>query len=502
MMKTKLILFLLLLIPITISALVKQQSKQHAPLDAFSEDSSYAYYGSASEWGRQMFSASSVESSYKRRGQRQLLAILDGKPQEAITMCQEYLMKDPNDTEQFFMLTLAWLALDDLAKAQEYMQQAVNKGMPFERFLAGPRQLLKPLTKSELFQKLYKVFQNQLIHGPMLGSMTDKSVRFWLRTFDEVPVALKIFSDQDNFEPILTDPVYTRSDQDYTAIVEIKNLQANQIYSYDILINGKPVVRSPYASFKTFPEVGKGSHFRVAFGGGAGYTPKYEYMWETIISREPEALLFLGDNVYIDLPEMPGAFHDYTYYRRQSRPEYRLLIQSIPVFAIWDDHDSAINDVWLGPYIDKPRWKLPLLNVFKMNWNNPGYGIDSCPGCWFKFTIADVDFFMLDCRFYRTNPLLETTSMLGSLQKEWLFHELTKSTATFKVLVSSVPWAQNTKPGSLDTWDGYAGEREEIFTYIEKERINGIFLLSADRHRSDIWKIERKNGYDLYEFER
>ena len=26
-------------------------------------------------------------------------------------------------------------------------------------------------------------------------------------------------------------------------------------------------------------------------------------------------------------------------------------------------------------------------------------------------------------------------------------------------------------------------------------------LLSADRHRSDAWKIERPNGYPLYEFE-
>jgi len=28
-----------------------------------------------------------------------------------------------------------------------------------------------------------------------------------------------------------------------------------------------------------------------------------------------------------------------------------------------------------------------------------------------------------------------------------------------------------------------------------------VLLISADRHRSDIWKIERPNGYDLYEFE-
>jgi alkaline phosphatase D len=91
--------------------------------------------------------------------------------------------------------------------------------------------------------------------------------------------------------------------------------------------------------------------------------------------------------------------------------------------------------------------------------------------------------------------------MLGPVQKAWLFDRLKSSTATFKVLVSGVPWAFSTKPGSPDTWEGYKDEREEIFSFLEENRIDGVVLLSADRHRSDAWKIERPNGYDLYEFE-
>jgi len=68
----------------------------------------------------------------------------------------------------------------------------------------------------------------------------------------------------------------------------------------------------------------------------------------------------------------------------------------VPVFAIWDDHDCATDDVWMGPYRDKPAWKMSMLEGFRTNWNNPGYGTEQWPGCWFKFEIADVDFFMLD----------------------------------------------------------------------------------------------------------
>jgi len=180
-------------------------------------------------------------------------------------------------------------------------------------------------------------------------------------------------------------------------------------------------------------------------------------------------------------------------------PTIRRLVGSVPTYAIWDDHDCAIDDVWLGPYLEKPRWKLPMFHSFQENWNNPDHGGDKTPGGWFRLAIANVDFFLLDCRFYRTNPYAEKPTMLGPVQKAWLLDALRKSRAEFKVVVSSVPWASGTKPNSRDTWDGFRQEREEIFTWIEANRIDGVLLLSADRHRSDAWKIDRPKGYALYD---
>jgi alkaline phosphatase D len=209
--------------------------------------------------------------------------------------------------------------------------------------------------------------------------------------------------------------------------------------------------------------------------------------------------MLMGDNVYIDFPQEAGPLHHYTMYQRQSRPEFRRLVSSTPVYAIWDDHDAAVDDIWLGPYRDKPSWKPSMLKLFKENWNNPSYGDPDWPGCWFKFSIADVDFFMLDGRYYRTNPFAKERSMLGPIQKAWLLDGLKNSKATFKIIASPVAWASNAKPGSRDTWDGFLVEREEIFSWIEKYRIDGVVLLSADRHRSDAWKIPRTNGYAFYD---
>jgi alkaline phosphatase D len=90
--------------------------------------------------------------------------------------------------------------------------------------------------------------------------------------------------------------------------------------------------------------------------------------------------------------------------------------------------------------------------------------------------------------------------MLGPVQKKWLKEQLMSAQGTFKVLCSSVPWDFRTKGDSSDTWNGYKEEHEEILSFIEQQDIEGVLLMSADRHRSDAWKISRPNGYDLYEF--
>ena len=243
--------------------------------------------------------------------------------------------------------------------------------------------------------------------------------------------------------------------------------------------------------------------FTIAFGGGAGFVPENERMWTTIGAIKPRALLLLGDNVYIDDPETPEMqrFH---YFRRQSQPEWAALAKEVPIYAIWDDHDFTTNDGWGGPQIDKPAWKREVWKIFKENWDNPYYGGgDENPGCWFDFRIGDVHFILLDGRYYRESPRdNENPSMLGPVQKKWLRETLKKEPATFKVLCCNVPMAPKVKPGSKDTWDGYSKERQDIYEFIAEEKIPGVIILSADRHRSDAYRIDTgiEGMYPLYEF--
>lgn len=469
---------------------------QFAPDDAFEEDSNYAYYGSENEWNRRMFSDNATSKFYKRQGQRQMLEILDGNLESAINICKHTLSVQPNDLESYFNLSIAFSQKNEIDSALYFMKKALENGLPLSRYLAGPKDLLAPIYKTEYFKNLKEEKNIRLIHGPMTGSVTTTSIKIWLRTAYESVVNIVV--NEKNGNLVGTFSGKSKKENDFTLEIPINNLKPDTEYSYYISIDEQQIEK--VYPLKTLPDSFEGRKFSIGFGGGAGYTEKNERMWNTLSTHKLTAFLLLGDNVYVDLPQMPGAFHDYTYYRRQSRPEYRQFLETTNIYAIWDDHDAAIDDIWMGPYLDKPDWKLPMLHHFERQWVNPYNGTENNPGCYFNFTIGEVEFFMLDTRFYRTNPFKEERTMLGPNQKEWLKENIANSDAKIRVIVSSVPWAFEAKPGSRDTWGGFEKEREEIFDFLTENKITGVLLLSADRHRTDAWKIERENDYPLYEF--
>jgi alkaline phosphatase D len=450
-----------------------------------------------------------VVQGYKSELTNLMSLIAEGKIDESIQQTNQFLEQHPDDPEAYYILAVAYTRKGKINKAMDYVRASIQNGLPFSRYLAGPRELLKPLTSSTRFKKWHKQNGTQLIHGPMLSDVTSTSAEFWVRTYQEVPVKV-IMHAFDSKDTLRSEAANTSASDDYTANIRMDGLQPNTEYKYNVIVDGK--MQSQRHVFHTYPEKGKPVNLQIGFGGGAGFNPIYRQMWTTLSSHWFPAFLFLGDNVYIDHPKQP-AVQDYVYYRRQSVPRYKNFISRTAIYSIWDDHDFGTNDSWGTAAVDSPAWKIPVWEKYKNNWNNPYYaGGKDQPGVWFNFSIGDVEFFMLDCRYYRTSPIAENKHMLGKAQREWLFEKLEASDATFKVIVSSVPWSYNTKKGTrtingkevsraYDTWHGFKDEREKVFSFIEEEKIEGVVLLSADRHRSEAWQIERLKGYDFYEFE-
>lgn len=442
--------------------------------------------------------STSAEVQYKRLGLDAMACITDGEAAATVNELETLLEEYPGDLELLYVLAVAHTQNGDVEKAADCVQRAVDGGLPFSRFQAGPRKLLAPLQETPRFQAFAKRYGQRLLHGPLLGQVTDQQASFWIRTDQEAAFQVTLSPLHAPSKTLCSNTSYTKKSRDFTATVSVRQLQPNTKYIYQVAIDGQTVEKQ--WSFQTFPRVHQPAEFSIGFGGCAGYTPWHERIWRTINQHDLPAFLLTGDNVYIDNPSRP-AVQDYCYYRRQSRPEFRAFTASQSVAAIWDDHDFATNDSWGGPAVDQPSWKQSVWETFRNNWNNPSYGQEpKRPGCWFTFSIADVDVFMLDDRIYRTSPEQTHPTMLGPHQKQWLFDQLRASNATFKLIVSSVPWAYGAKPGSKDPWQGYKEERDEIFSFFNQHRIEGVVLLSGDRHRADVWKLPRTEAYDLYEF--
>ncbi|MGC6456264.1 MAG: alkaline phosphatase D family protein [Coraliomargaritaceae bacterium] len=430
-------------------------------------------------------------------GRNAVRLLAKGNTEEAIQLASIPPKKNNSpisEDEHYFVLAMAACQENDGSSAFKYARQAIEKGLPIERLLSGPREILKPLYRHPEFQEWIQARKKKLLHGPMLGSVSDSSASFWVRTADESNVTVSLQAADNPAAKPLIGKSSTSESSDYTTAIEITKLRPNTEYTYTVHIDEERT--DLQHAFSTLPLAGLSTQFKIAFGGCAGFTPQHERIWTTIQKQNAEALFLLGDNVYIDDPAHTLT-QQYCYYRRHSQPEWKQLIAQTSIYTIYDDHDFGWNDCIPGPDIEAPAWKRRVWEVFTENWNNPSYGGGpEQPGCWYDFYIADVHFIFLDCRYYRD---LEGASMLGAVQKAWFLEQLASSKGTFKIIASSVPWSPGVKPGSTDTWDGYADEREEIFSFIEENNISGVVLMAADRHRSDFRKIPRPEGYDLFE---
>jgi alkaline phosphatase D len=227
-----------------------------------------------------------------------------------------------------------------------------------------------------------------------------------------------------------------------------------------------------------------------AYGGG------YE-IYDSIRKQSPDLMLWLGDNVYFrasDWGSPTGLFRRYA--RARALPQLQALLASTHNYAIWDDHDYGPNDSNRS-YVHKGH----ALEAFKRYWANPSYGLPTTPGVFTQFTWGDVDFFLLDNRFYRSPsnaPRDGSKTQFGAAQFQWLVDGLTASRAPFKIVAAG---GQFLSP--FDRWEGSAQfphEQQALTDMIIQRRISGVVFLSGDRHHTELVSIKPDGFYPLYDF--
>ncbi len=369
----------------------------------------------------------------------------------------------------------------------------------------------KCITLSVFFLCTIAAFaQSSLLQsGPMVGYSDYQEVSLWVQTTQPADVKIVYFETTPEAKRLETDVVHTEKATAFTAHLIADQVQPGKHYTYELYINNKKVVRPYVLTFQTqtlWQWRTDPPDFRFATGScayvnepeydrpGKPYGGGYE-IFTTIAKQKPDFMLWLGDNTYtreVDWNSWTGIMHRYTHTR--SLPEMQPLLGSTHHYAIWDDHDFGPDNS------DHSFWNKDLtLKAFKLFWSNPNYVFGDKGGITGTFQWNDVQFFLLDNRYFRTpdRNRLSERHMLGAEQLQWLIDALIYSRATFKVIAIG---GQVLNPAEIEeNYADYAVEREKLLKAITDAKIPGIVFLDGDRHHTVLSKMERSTPYPLYD---
>jgi alkaline phosphatase D len=207
-------------------------------------------------------------------------------------------------------------------------------------------------------------------------------------------------------------------------------------------------------------------------------------------ARSADLHVLLGDTVYADgshtLDEYRAAWLE-----NLGTGAYRTLRARRSLLATWDDHEIA-ND-WNGlnmtpellengraAFFEHTPLRRDPVEPWRL-WRSARWGLTA-------------EFFVLDGRSERRAETRGTpeAEYISQAQLNWLKEGLKASPARFKVLVNSVPIGNFPDTFVLtekDRWSGYRAQREDLLSFIEDNRIPGVFFVSGDFHMASLGRV-------------
>lgn len=334
---------------------------------------------------------------------------------------------------------------------------------------------------------------------------------------------------------------------DFTAQVKVRRLRPGTAYTYRVWFSrraGRRVVvsRAAQGSFRTAPAPTVSAPLSFVYGGDLGgqdYCRNVAQGGYGILRHAaglaPHFFLATGDMVYADedcpadgpdgpggRQNVPGRFPSvgesavdwgrpaqvqevYWQHWRYNRadPHQRRLLRTTTIWSQWDDHE-VINDfggAWPVYIHHRARTGYPnLVRAGRRALFN--YGAIDGNLIYRSFRWGkDAEFFLLDNRSYRSqNDLPDTPgnakTLLGAAQLRWLKAGLSRSTATWKVVSSTV--ALSVRSGADDARDGWADghstkeptytgfERElaDLLAFVDGSNLTNVLFISGDVHQA------------------
>lgn len=332
-------------------------------------------------------------------------------------------------------------------------------------------------------------FGQVLTHGPVVGGVTASDANVFVRTDHVATVEVHYGTDPNLATYSTSQAIDTDPASDFTEIIPLAGLTAETTYYLDVAVNGVAQLAAPYPSFTTFPLSGSARNFHFivltdftttelltepsqAFASAAATNPAFAFIGGDFDHRNPHSLddkRAMFKELYDPSTPYMGGF-------------VNLILRKTPIMHQWDDHDSGQNDV------DKtyPNWNLTQ-QAFREY--TPSYPLPAALGCWQKFSYAQAECFVLDCRSQRdpqsdpddpNKSMLDGNNLGATGQLQWLEDGLLASTARWKIVFTSLIINPTTK--LFEGWAAYQTEWNALRQFINTNSIQGVVFISGDLH--------------------
>jgi len=260
---------------------------------------------------------------------------------------------------------------------------------------------------------------------------------------------------------------------------------------------------------QTAPSISIESDFTIAFGSGNNQI-KDNPFWDDIITHKPNVWIWGGDNIYCDTEDMNTLKKCYQV--QLDKPDYKKFTKQTDIIGVWDDHDFGVNDGG-AEYPQKMASQdlfLDFLDVLCLSKRRKQEGTYSSKI--YNVKGKELKIILLDTRYFRTALTPDTKSkkrykpnkkgqgtMLGNVQWQWLENELNHSNADYNIIVSSIQFLS--KEHGFEAWGNMPHEVEKLEKMIVTSKAKRTFILSGDRHISEISKKAiGKDKYPLLDF--
>jgi alkaline phosphatase D len=449
-------------------------------------------------------------------GRRELITGLPGAAREGAEEAGVVLLwrRQPNGTWQSTTLSLRELgetpAAGDGFGAALVVGAFAGREQPPALVVAAPGRAFR-LPNGATIPDGGKVFvlpllgtRPALTHGPLLGAVTDTSIRIWARANRSARLEVEYRPRGESAWRRSPSRLLT-STSDFTGVVELTGLSPATTYDYRLLLDGS-VWPGSQATFATLPPTAVPGRIRFILSSDMYTISPYWSIFDRIDARRPDFFLMLGDQIAVDVPvHIPPTRHAYQrkYRVYWSQPTLRRFWQRTPTFLMWDDHE--IDDNWFRGKTGRYLVAKQAYDAYQGSLNPPSL----TPGeNYYSFRAGPVDFFILDTRTFRSDddaPDTAAKTMLGAEQKALLKEWLLASRAPFKFIGSSVTvsdfgTASDTQLVTSDTWSSFSTERGEILRFIRDRCIPGVIFLTGDQHWAGVFRLEGTPPYRFYEF--